>query len=72
MAAAIQAAGLGKEYRIGQMHSSIDTLRDHLMHGLRTLRTGRTKREKFWALRDVSFEVAEGEVLGLIGRNGAG
>jgi lipopolysaccharide transport system ATP-binding protein len=28
--------------------------------------------EEFWALRDVSFEVAEGEVLGIIGRNGAG
>jgi ABC-type polysaccharide/polyol phosphate transport system ATPase subunit len=26
----------------------------------------------FWALRDVSFEVARGEVLGVIGRNGAG
>ena len=28
--------------------------------------------EEIWALRDVSFEVAEGEVLGVIGRNGAG
>jgi lipopolysaccharide transport system ATP-binding protein len=28
--------------------------------------------EQFWALRDVSFEVKEGEVLGIIGRNGAG
>lgn len=28
--------------------------------------------EEFWALKDVSFEVAEGEVLGIIGRNGAG
>jgi lipopolysaccharide transport system ATP-binding protein len=28
--------------------------------------------EGFWALRDVSFEVREGEVLGVIGRNGAG
>src|ERR671936_198041 len=69
---AIDVVGLSKQYRIGQMHSAIDTLRDHLMHGLRTLRTGRTKRETIWALRDVSFEVAEGEVLGIIGRNGAG
>src|SRR5262245_2998101 len=28
--------------------------------------------EEFWALRDVTFEVARGEVLGIIGRNGAG
>src|SRR6184192_1416690 len=69
---AIDVVGLSKQYRIGQMHSSIDTLRDHLVHGLRTLRTGRTKRETLWALRDASFEVSEGEVLGIIGRNGAG
>jgi lipopolysaccharide transport system ATP-binding protein len=27
---------------------------------------------EFWALKDVSFEVRQGEVLGIIGRNGAG
>src|SRR5436309_5304223 len=69
---AIDAVGLSKQYRIGQMHSAIDTLRDHLMHGLHTLRTGRTNRETIWALRDVSLEVGEGEVLGIIDRNGAG
>ena len=69
---AIDAVGLSKRYRIGQMHSAIDTLRDHLMHGLRTLRTGRTPPEHIWALDDVSFQVREGEVLGVIGRNGAG
>jgi lipopolysaccharide transport system ATP-binding protein len=69
---AIDVVGLSKQYRIGQMHSAIDTLRDHLMHGLRTLRTGRTPREHIWALDDVSFQVREGEVLGIIGRNGAG
>ena len=69
---AIDVVGLSKQYRIGQMHSAIDTLRDHLVHGLRTLRTGRTPRERIWALDDVSFQVREGEVLGIIGRNGAG
>lgn len=49
-------------------------LRDKLAAALRNpaalLR--RTPRDEFWALRDISFEVKEGEVVGLIGRNGAG
>src|SRR4051812_10066838 len=28
--------------------------------------------EEFWALRDISFEMHQGEILGIIGRNGAG
>ncbi|MDR3792611.1 MAG: ABC transporter ATP-binding protein [Terracidiphilus sp.] len=34
--------------------------------------SGRASREEFWALRDINFEVRQGEVLGIIGRNGAG
>jgi len=72
----ISVDGLSKRYVI-QHESRQDTLRDALRHGARKLwrkyrwGTGFTK-EEFWALRDVSFEVKQGEVLGIIGRNGAG
>lgn len=35
-------------------------------------RTGYLHKERFWALRDVSFDLHHGESLGVIGRNGAG
>ena len=38
--------------------------------GRQVFQAGET--EEFWALKDVSFEVKQGEVLGIIGRNGAG
>jgi lipopolysaccharide transport system ATP-binding protein len=37
-----------------------------------TLRRDKSAREEFWALRDVSFQVAQGETLAFIGPNGAG
>ena len=33
---------------------------------------GKNKKEDFWALKDISFEVQPGEVLGVVGRNGSG
>jgi lipopolysaccharide transport system ATP-binding protein len=74
MAAAITAEGISKRYRIGELQSAYGTLRDSLAAaGRRALRRDhRPHYEEIWALRDISFEVAEGEVLGVIGRNGAG
>jgi lipopolysaccharide transport system ATP-binding protein len=74
MSAAIAAAGLSKRYRIGQLQSSYGTLRDSLSRVAKKVARGphRPHHEEIWALRDVSFEVPEGQVLGVIGRNGAG
>ncbi len=74
MRVAIEAHGLSKRYRIGQMQAAYGTLRDSLSN-LAARVVGREEThdvEEIWALRDVSFRVREGEVLGVIGRNGAG
>jgi lipopolysaccharide transport system ATP-binding protein len=74
---AIEVRGLGKQYRLGGKASNYRTLRETLVDTLtfpaRLLRGDlRHRAEKIWALRDVSFEVERGKVLGVIGRNGAG
>jgi lipopolysaccharide transport system ATP-binding protein len=71
--AAVVVEGLSKVYRLGQPHDlPHDTLRDLLAGLARRPRRARTPGLEHWALRDVSFEVAEGEAVGIIGRNGAG
>ncbi len=69
MASAIEAAQLGKRYRLGTENAGYDTLREAVT---RTLRRQRFRADFVWALRDVSFEIDEGEAVGVIGSNGAG
>src|SRR5947207_15261632 len=68
----IRAEGLGKKYRRGlQVDDGLrHALEDIVRSPIATLR--RKKEETFWALKGVSLEVREREVLGLIERNGAG
>lgn len=46
----------------------IQSIKEYLTKFLK----GQIKYEEFWALKNVSFEVNQGEVVGIIGRNGAG
>jgi ABC-type polysaccharide/polyol phosphate transport system ATPase subunit len=74
MANAIEVENVSKRYLLGEHHGTHGTLRDALSSSARRLvrREGSGESRELWSLRDVSFQVAEGETLGVIGRNGAG
>jgi lipopolysaccharide transport system ATP-binding protein len=83
---AIQAEALSKRYRIGTRDEHQDTLVGAMasvfrrpLRNLQRLRKmsqfGEGEQEAddiIWALKDVSFDVQQGEIVGVIGKNGAG
>jgi len=80
-AVALRVSGLGKEYQLRRGRTAYKTAREAIVGAmaapfgrLRSARDagGGARAESFWALKDVSFEVAPGEIIGIIGRNGAG
>ena len=64
---AIKVSHVSKRYTIGTQKDG--SLRGSLA-GL--FKTAASKGEDFWAVKDVSFDIKKGEVIGIIGKNGAG
>jgi lipopolysaccharide transport system ATP-binding protein len=81
---AIQVEKISKKFHLGRKHKKHKTLRDTLADTFTApiRRAGKLLRgkpagaaeldETIWALRDISFEIKQGEAVGIIGRNGAG
>ncbi len=84
MTTAIRVQNLGKQYRIGAAETKFrynmlrDVLVDTFYAPVRLVKAlvGKSERRMnqnfVWALKDVSFDLEEGKVLGIVGRNGAG
>lgn len=81
---AIRIEDLSKKYLIGGSRKQFARLGDQVVEAVvspfrrvRNLLSGRSgsaadMEKEFWALRDINFEIKQGEIIGVIGHNGAG
>ncbi len=61
---AVEVQGVSKRFRL--YHEKYTSLKERVIHA------GRVPHEDLWALRDIGFDVREGETVGILGRNGSG
>lgn len=64
----LEIQNIGKKFMINHEKKPYLSLRD----GLNNILKAKPKKEAFWALKDISFNVQAGESIGIIGKNGAG
>lgn len=71
---AIRVENIGKMYKLKHKERGAESLVSSIGSGFTTLfnGSGQGRLEEFWALKDISFEVEQGDRVGIIGRNGAG
>ncbi len=71
----IKVENLSKKFRIGKLRSDEGTLRDLVGNFIKLpfrKRHEKSEAETLWALKDINFEVYQGDTLGIVGGNGAG
>lgn len=78
----IRVENLSKKYTVNHQQEGYTTFRDAMTNAARSLgqalfnrknyKPRRSNDEEFWALKDVNFEIQQGDRVGIIGRNGAG
>jgi lipopolysaccharide transport system ATP-binding protein len=78
----IRVENLSKKYIVNHRQEGYTTFRDAMTNGARSLTQALFNRknpnpfnsadEEFWALKDVNFDIQQGDRVGIIGRNGAG